>query len=201
MPAEDRVSGGTEQAPFELRRPAWQAKANCHPDVIPHVWQAFGEHPVALFYPAGRPTPARLAAIEQVCGPCPVRSGCHGHGLESEEHGSWGGTGQLALKAERRDKGIRLHLPEVDPKSGRILGTWIPPSHGTQARYVQHRRDGEDPCVLCVEAHAFAGAPHKRAAIQRAKAAETPQERAERLQGSRERMDAARVRARKGTSG
>jgi hypothetical protein len=198
---DNYISGGNEQTPFEFHRPAWQARANCHPAIIDPVWQPFGKHPVDLFYPDARPTPARLEAIEQVCGPCPVRSECHAHALESEEHGTWGGEGQQAIRLERRATGVRLHLPEVDPKNGRILGTWIPPAHGTQARYVQHRRDGEDPCPLCIQGHAMAGQEGKQAARARRRATETPAQRTVRLQEERQRWHDAAVRRRKGTSG
>ena len=154
MPADDRVSGGHDSTPFESRRPAWQAQANCHPDVIPHVWQEYGNHPVDLFYPppnTSRLTQDRLEAIEAVCSACPVREECVAWSTQHEDHGWWAGIGPEIRRHFRQELGTQLERPEVDPETKRIIGTWLPPAHGTQARYAQHRREGSQPCQLCIE--------------------------------------------------
>ena len=178
MPADDFVTGAHETAPFEVRRPAWQAQANCHPDSLAHVWQEYGDHPTDLFYPPAdmrTMTQAQHDAIEQVCDGCPVRSQCLEWSIEHEDHGWWAGIGPEARRQVRQRLGTSLHRPEVDEFTKRIIGTWIPPSHGTQARYAQHRREGSQPCPLCIEAHTADMQPSRSAQWAVQKAAERAQ--------------------------
>lgn len=192
----------TPEEPFELKRPAWQGQANCHPDVIPHVWQEFGAHPVDLFFPeSGRPTQRAREAIALVCGPCPVKEACDAHALLHEEYGVWAEVGAETRRKARQRAGVTLASPHVDPDSRRVIGTWIPPSHGTQARYARHRRDGTEPCQLCIEAHSEGNAPKAAARWAATKATDTPKKRSQRLQAEKDRRDKARVALRRAADG
>ena len=164
MSLEDLVPQVTASEPFIFTRPAWQTRANCHPDVIPHVWQPFGEFPSALFFPEEeedlKTREARLGAIDVVCGTCPVRDACVDWAVDHEKFGLWGGTTPSGRAQMRIQRGGSFHAPETD-ESGRVIGTFIPPAHGTQARYSQHRRDGEVPCEECCIGNTLAGNPAK----------------------------------------
>lgn len=160
-----------EEAPFEFRRPAWQAQANCHPDVIPDVWQQYGKHPVDMFYPEGPVTLAQRRDIESVCEGCPVRGDCEYWGLLYEEHGYWGSRTPRSQRQRRGEQGITVHAPEVDHEHGRqVIGTFILPGHGTIERYNRHRRAGEQACDACRWAYGQEVAPvrmdHKRRQLE-----------------------------------
>ena len=141
---------------YELIRPAWQQRSNCHPDVIPHVWQEYGEHPVDLFFPGPEVTGERRAAIAQVCGPCPVKGECRAWAVEHELVGFWGGAGSKVIRHERVALGIKVVTPELDPRTRQVIGTFYEPAHGTAERYSQHMRASGDhtPCQPCLDAWA-----------------------------------------------
>lgn len=138
---------------FELRRPPWQAQAACHPDVIPPIWQEFGDHPVDLFYPDRGNRERQWALIRALCGSCPVQAECAAHGVQHEQFGVWGAQTTKQLRRERKRLKIRMVTPEIDPYHHQTIGTFIPPGHGTEARYHQHWREGNKPCEACAEAH------------------------------------------------
>ena len=139
---------------FELIRPSWQDRSNCHPEVIPDVWQEFGDHPVDLFYSDEATTGRRRAAIATVCGPCPVREECRAWAVEHELEGFWGGAGSTAISRERKDTGVKLDTPELDARTRLVIGTYYDPPHGTFERYRVHMRPGQDqePCEPCLAA-------------------------------------------------
>ena len=146
---------------FELAlvRPSWQARANCHPDVIPPVWQEHVKNPVELFYPTAPPSGAWRRAIETICGACPVQAECREWAVQHERIGFWGGVGQSVIRGERGRRKVTPVTPEIDPRTRQTIGTFIPPSHGTTARYAMHMRGREadfDPCEACLEAHSAA---------------------------------------------
>ena len=171
-----------EEALFELVRPRWQARAACHPDVIPHIWQQFDDcdHPVDLFYPTARMTAERLEAIAQVCGTCPVRQECHAFGRKHEKNGWWGGMSQDELDNERNALGLPTPPAlEVDSRTRKVIGTFIMPGHGSPERYNQHIQDGDQPCELCTSAHAEFYKPQAAEEYAARRARETPEERIE----------------------
>lgn len=179
----ERVSGSFDPEPiFEFRRPAWQGQAACHPDVIPPVWQKWGDHPVDLFFPQTQyMPPERRRDIESICSTCPVRQECDTWGTLHEKFGFWGGHGSKVLQDQRRDQGITVDTPEIDSYNRQVIGTHIPPSHGTPARYQQHLRDGDKPCILCIEANRLDVREANAARWVLRKKLETPAERAHRL--------------------
>jgi len=188
------------EAMFEFTRPAWQAKANCHPDVIPDVWQPFGPTPVDLFFPPdtrGRITATRRAAIAQVCGGCTVRLECREHALKHEDGGWWANEQVTDFRHERRVRGIRLDTPEVAP-DGRVLGTFFYPPHGTMARYAMHVRAGEKPCEVCQDGSREQRRPLARRRYENTVLSMTPREYAERLARERDRADRQRIKERRG---
>lgn len=197
MNQEPTPGAPAEEALFEFSRPAWQSRANCHPDVIPHVWQEFGDSPVDLFYPEGLVTRERRAAIAAVCGDCPVRAECRAHAVQHERVGFWGGVGTVVIANERSDQGVRLHTLEIDRDHHQTIGTFIPPAHGSDARYYLHFRAGEKPCDVCTYAHAQATEELKSRQWQERKRSETPEQRARRLESSRVRGRLARERGRR----
>lgn len=151
-----RVESDTDL--FNPQRPGWQALSACHPQVIPHIWQEFDDCkvPVDLFFPEGVPTKARREAIASICGACPVREDCWEHGVLHETYGWYGGQPAIELERERKRRGIRgVDTPEIDPRTRKVIGTFIEEGHGTPARAQQHRRDGEVPCERCREAAAW----------------------------------------------
>ena len=190
-----------DEALFELTRPAWQARSNCHPDVIPHVWQEFGDHPVDLFYPNVIPTGARRAAIASVCGPCPVQTECRQWAVDHEVEGFWGGLGQTLLQRERKAQSVTVVIPEIDPRTRKTIGTFDVPGHGTAARYLLHIRgamaDG-NPCEACLDAWAVNRQMRHADAYWERKHTESPEEAEARKLADRERCEAARVKQRRG---
>ncbi len=145
------VTGSSEpEPPFEFKRPAWQARAACHPSVLPReVWEPWGKHPVDMFFPQDNPTsPSQRQAIRTVCCGCPVRVECEEHAVAHESDGFWAGNGSVKLRLLRRERGIRRQTPEVD-ESGRVIGTYIEEGHGSVPRYKRHLSDGTPPCELC----------------------------------------------------
>jgi WhiB family transcriptional regulator, redox-sensing transcriptional regulator len=157
LPNTPRVE--SEEEPFNPLRPGWQARSACHPTVMPHVWQQFDDckHPVDLFFPVGTLKRGRREAIRSVCGTCPVKAECLDWGVAHESYGWYGGFSPIEIEAERARRGVWVDTPEVDSGSTRmVIGTFYPPSHGTPARYTQHRRDGEEPCDACQEGRAAA---------------------------------------------
>lgn len=168
---------------FELVRPAWQARSNCHPLVIPHVWQEFGDHPVDLFYSEEAITRERRAAIAKVCGPCPVARECRAWAVEHELEGFWGGVGSTTIARERKATGVKLDTPEIDPRTRKVIGTFYDPPHGTAERYALHMRPGGDknPCEACTEARAISLQSYRAEKWQEIKRTETPESRRVRL--------------------
>lgn len=91
-----------------------------------------------MFFPTSTGNGARKQAREaqRICATCPVVLQCRERQAKFRGVGVWAG---------------RLYAVE----QGR---TWFtaddvaPPSHGTEARYKRHYRDGEEPCELCREA-------------------------------------------------
>lgn len=183
---QEFVSGTLGDTPFELKRPEWQAKAACHPDVIPPIWQEFGEHPVDLFFPPpGQLTGAWSRAIESVCGTCPVRETCAAWGMDHEWHGFWGNTSANFRVKDRRVRGVVPDVPEWDAEFNKTIGTFIPAAHGTEERYQIHHRQGTDPCEACLEAHRLHLEPLQQARWAEKKRTETPQQRQQRLEAQR----------------
>lgn len=158
----DFTTGAPGDTLFELRRPPWQAQAACHPDVIPPIWQEFGDRPVDMFYTSRGSSGRQWDAIRRLCGSCPVRRECEDHGIRHEQFGAWGGLTTKRRRRARKSLGIALQTPEVDPYSNQIIGTFIPPSHGSEARYQQHYRAGEKICEACAEAHRLYRTPRTR---------------------------------------
>lgn len=183
MRSMEYVSGNTsEEAPFELLAPTWQEDANCRGARMPEDWKPlFGERVLDLFYFEGTPSPARRKAIESVCGACPVRDECRQWAIEHEVWGYWAGTSPGWRVDERRRQGLTLLTPEVDPDTKAVIGTVVTPTHGTQARYQQHRRLGEKPCEACTLAHNESNAPGRERAQAERLRTETPEQKQERL--------------------
>lgn len=174
---------------YEWRPPAWQARANCLPSRIPDVWQPLVRHPVDLFFPqrmGDKEVPWR-AAIAAVCGTCPVKGKCLEHGIQHEERGWWGGVSPRRLAQLRRERQVSRTTPEVDPVTQKVLGTFIPASHGTVERFRQHKVAGETPCMACKEARRlfYAEQAHEKYVAWKATASE--EEKAAKRADSRQR--------------
>lgn len=181
---------------FDLVRPTWQARSNCHPQVIPHVWQQFEDcrSPADLFYPHITPTAERREAIATVCGACPVRAECYEHGLTDETAGWWGGVSEEALRIERKRRGIRVAPISINDF------VFPPPGHGTNERYQVHIRHPEEgpPCEMCLSAHREYQRPVAAAKWVGIKGTETHEERETRLIPERARARQMRQDRRQG---
>lgn len=103
----------------------------------------------ALFFPERGQTTTEAKAV---CATCPVRQQCLAAHLHEPE-GVWGGT----TPGQRRR--IRVELGATQARAGRP-----PAACGTDAGYQRHRRDGEQPCDECREAHTRAEAGRRAAA-------------------------------------
>lgn len=189
------------EALFELKRPVWQAQAACHPDVIPDGWQEWApvhdngqRYPVDLFFPeASRAQGRQRAFIADLCGSCPVRGECALWAIGHEQFGYWGDLGPEAMRDGREETLTRLQTPEVDPETKHIIGTFIPPGHGTYQRFRKHLRDGDKPCDACSQAQRINAQPRRSEAWKVTKATETPDERQRRLDDRRGRDKRNRV--------
>ncbi len=190
-----------EEPLFEIIRPAWQARSNCHPRVIPHVWQPFGDAPVDLFFPDQHLTGPQRRAIATVCGPCPVQQECRQWAVEHEIQGFWGGGSQVAIKQERKAQGLKVVTPEVDPRTRLVIGTFDTPGHGTAERYQQHMRGqmaDNNPCEACLDAWSERRRHEHEEAYRAKRRAEAPEAKADRLARDRVRTAVAREKARRG---
>lgn len=94
--------------------------------------------------------PDRYTDALAVCAQCPVKDPCRELGQEQPAGGVWGG---LVHQGARR--GERFPIQKVSPP------------HGTDARYSQHRREGEEPCTACVAAHSAKWSPGGRSKTRR----------------------------------
>jgi hypothetical protein len=177
------VSGVIGDTPFEFRRPAWQARAACHPDVMPPVWMEWADNPTAFFFPGRGIPPRHQAAIASLCGSCPVREECGTWGTLHEQFGYWGGLSGRGLRERRREEGITAVTVELD--GGRTMGTFIPPGHGTEERYQVHYREGSVTCEACRDAHREFVKPRTRRIWDEKRRNETPEMRENRLATAR----------------
>ena len=145
---------------------------------MPDGWQRFATSPTDLFFPEGKGavTPPWRAFIVSVCSECPVQADCLDHGIHHESEGWWGGVSPLTLSRRRRDLKISVVTPEVDAPTKKVMGTFIPPSHGTMERYRQHKREGEDPCEACMEAQHEYHKGYRQRAYAKWKATATPEQ-------------------------
>lgn len=177
------------ESPYEFQPPTWQAQAACRPSVMPDVWQEFVDQPSELFFARrmGRQTPQWTAAIKSVCDSCPVRAECLDWGLRHEEFGWWGGVSARTLKIMRARDKISRAAPEVDPRTAQVIGTFFPPSHGTAARFKQHKRDGEVPCAACIEGNRLARSEDYKERYRIWQETATEEQRAQRRAENRER--------------
>lgn len=166
---------------FEFSTPAWQARAACLPGRIPEVWREFVKEPSDLFFPRGKGelTNAWKNAIRSICGDCPVKAECLDHALKHEELGWWAGISPLDRDRMRRDLGIALRTPEIDPYTRKVIGTFHEAAHGTMERYRRHRTDGEEPCPACKQAHSDYFADHRAKAYAKWKANASEEEKAQ----------------------
>jgi WhiB family redox-sensing transcriptional regulator len=86
---------------------------------------------------------AETTSPKSVCVECSVKTECLSFALTNyEKHGIWGGL------SERERRAIRGQLT----KEGRLQPPMQAIDHGTAAGYHAHRRRGEQPCRLCMEA-------------------------------------------------
>jgi WhiB family transcriptional regulator, redox-sensing transcriptional regulator len=122
---------------------SWRPQGACH-DLDPQT-----------FYPS-RGESIRPAVA--VCEACPVRAECLEWALHHENFGIWGGQSERARRTMRRNRGIRLALPQL-ATYGAECGT----PGGAQGHY--HR--GEPICAPCRAAKNLYQAERK--SIQRAK--------------------------------
>lgn len=104
-----------------------------------------------------------------VCATCTEHVPCALLGLERTNVGTgvWAGV-YVPPKKGRVEAFRRLAaVAGVEPPR-RPPGT-LPAPCGTNAAYFRHRRDGEDACEPCKQAHALAKAERERARLQRAR--------------------------------
>lgn len=95
--------------------------------------------PYDVFYPSPKAlAESSFAQARQYCAVCPVQAECAEAG-RSELYGVWGGT------TPRERAGHTL-----SEKCGR--GVRTSDGHGSEAGYMTHRRNGEEPCERCVAA-------------------------------------------------
>ena len=106
------------------------------PDVDPAWWwaQAAGSERTET----QRAAKADIARAVAVCRTCPHLDDCRTHAIAHEAHGVWGGTTEGERHRERKARGIKVPSRSID--------------HGTEAGAKQHRRRGEKPCRICLEA-------------------------------------------------
>lgn len=80
-----------------------------------------------------------------ICATCTVTAECLAYALVNfEKHGIWGGL------SERERRPLRKRLVSA----GLLALPVAPIDHGTNAGYTTHRRRGEQPCRMCMEARA-----------------------------------------------
>ena len=97
---------------------------------------------------------ANVKRAKQVCQGCSVVGECLAYALVNyEKHGIWGGM------SERQRRDLRAKLT----RAGLLSPPLAPIQHGTEAGFSAHRRRGETPCRLCVEARNAAAACAKTA--------------------------------------
>ncbi len=77
--------------------------------------------------------PAGKAAAALVCANCPVTAECNQAG--DGQYGTWAGE----------------FTPASKMRTG--VGDYLRHLCGTEAAYKRHRRDNEQPCQACIEAH------------------------------------------------
>lgn len=109
------------------------------------------DHDPELRFPhPGRDGLEDRRTAQRICAECPVRRQCATEALTTDQpFGIWGGLTD-------RERTKLLGLP---PPCRRVASdTSAPKPHGTDARYAQHRRDGEQACEACRAGHAKARA-------------------------------------------
>lgn len=108
----------------------------------PEPWRAHAACigvPTEVFYPSPKArSDASFAEARSYCDRCPVSRECREAG-QMEPDGVWGGVPAFVRAGGRTDQ-----------RCGRGFRT--PDGHGSEAGYVTHRRNGEAPCDLCLEA-------------------------------------------------
>lgn len=88
-----------------------------------------------------------VASAKAICAECPVQGECLKYALANTEvWGIWGGTSEADRRRLRRG---RERPPVI--------------SHGTEAGYRAHHRNGEEACVPCKQGHSAAVARRRAA--------------------------------------
>lgn len=96
--------------------------------------------------PAGR---KRVTAAKAVCFTCPIRIACRDEARTSHAHGVWGGESE----SDRRKVGF-APKPVAVPRIAACA---------TEAGARRHRREGQPPCIPCLNAEAEANGRRKAA--------------------------------------
>lgn len=106
----------------------WMADGLCHQAGMPDDWYVTN--------PGRERHDTQQAVALTICAKCPVRETCLEYALDSrDEWGIWGGKTARERKAILRERGP------------------APIEHGSTRGYYAHKRDGDDPCDECREAH------------------------------------------------
>lgn len=99
---------------------------------------------VAVFYPhQGDPT--RLP--RDICSTCPVLDECREYGILHEYQGIWGGLSGRERRRLRSERGIVVITPEAQAFKAEVQAC------GSNHGYLRHKRDGEEVCWRCQDAH------------------------------------------------
>ena len=92
-----------------------------------------------------------VANARMICETCPVQIECAEHKKQTgATQGVWAGKASGSKNVGRSSGGPQGVAP-----------------HGTDRRYRQHQRDGEQPCAACWAAHSAKGAPGGRSRVRR----------------------------------
>ena len=109
-------------------------------------------HPVEMWFPDVRENEDNQLAL-QICARCPVKTECLDYSLLHEQDGIWGGMNQTDRRKLRKERGIRIRVPNSEPRANH-------PNCGTNAGYVallRHNKaypyDLKEMCKFCLLAH------------------------------------------------
>jgi hypothetical protein len=111
-------------------------------------------YPVYHWFPESKEIEDQVLAM-QVCSVCPVKEDCLEYSLWHEQDGIWGGMNQTDRQKLRKQRRIRLRVPNGEPRAVHAsCGT----DSGYQSLVRQAKKTGEPmkDCEACRKAHSLA---------------------------------------------
>jgi hypothetical protein len=111
-------------------------------------------HPVENWFPENKEIEEQELAM-RICHGCPVKTECLEYSLLHEQDGIWGGVNQTDRRKLRKERGIRIRVPNGEPRANHSnCGT----DYGYQLLVRQAKASGEPikSCDACKKAHSLA---------------------------------------------